>query len=645
MPFIWILALFMPLCAAVALLSNRRLTQAAPMVFLSVALGLNILGMLSLLHIGIWIFYAAIVAAAVYVLHNLWQCIRHRRLPVWLTIDTVLLICGIAVLWWACRGHRYANWDEFTHWGRAVKVAFEQNVLPSLGQMRSDFKEYPPGLAPLQALVLQAARMPFREDVVIFTQGVFSLSLLYYPLHRFNKKSTAAASLTAVVMLLAPLTVYWYYFAETTVDGLLGVLFGFVVLVQLLGPCGRFERILQTLACAMLPLTKASGMLLAVLACVVIVVSEFAAGSFAKKQNKTENAQTNTHKTIKQKLAVFLPLGSALAAYGAWNAIIAIYQIPRRWQPQGFSLEDILALITGSAPAWKLETIRLYFANIFADFNYGWPGGFFPFMAFFAIFAVLFFVLYRMVADPQHKKRFKIVFLGMFAAGILYTGLVLCNYLFFFSEYEAVRLASLSRYLNTYLVGMFVMLFGWLAVALQGKSLRVQCGGGLAAIALWVFMSNPEVILPQFVNASAYAVQTTAVQNQYTQAANDIRAVSTAEVPPVYVIAQNDIGATAPRLDYELAPQSYLAPQTTSIGVDVSPDDILSQRLSVQEWAQLLLDDGFEYVYLFAVDNTFAADYGELFPGDEWIVNGNMFSVVPTQDGVGVELQPIENSI
>ena len=257
-------------------------------------------------------------------------------------------------------------------------------------------------------------------------------------------------------------------------------------------------------------------------------------------------------------------------------------------------------------------------------------------MGFFAVFIGAFFLL-RFATKEAMRASFKIAFWGLWIAGIVYTLLVMCNYLFFFSEYEAVRLASLSRYLNTYIVGMVMLLCGWFAAVLPGKKMGRQLLVGAGAVALWAMLANPGVIMPKILHAPTYAVMTSSVQNQYTDAANAIRAVSGGEeVPKVYVIAKDDIGATIPRLEYELAP-GYLPTHTTSIATDVPKGEILSQKLSPKEWADLLQAE-YEYVYLFKVDNAFAAEYGMLFPGDETIVDGGMFRVVPAEDGILLEL-------
>ncbi len=644
------LGMYLPICAAVATYAKKTFSESAAGVFLGLALVLNMFGMLVNLTFFIYIIYAVWTICVIYLGIHVVNSIKSKTCPSFVSIHMLIFVFGAVAIWWMCRGHRYANWDEFTHWGRAVKAVYEQLTLPGMAEIHTSFKEYPPGVAPLQAISLHVARLPFREDIVIFIQGLFALSLLMYPLHKFNIKDKFMPIFGAVMMVLAPYTVYWYFFKETTVDGLLGVLFGFVIVVEVLGTGTVFDRVLQCLACGMLPLVKSSGMLLALMAVCVMVVVRLYEEKHA--QNKT---QTVKNKLIKW-MWTLLPAACALAAYTAWNIVISVYDIQRRWQPQGVSADDIWQLITQGQPQWRVETIQSYIANIFADTNYGWPVGFLPYMGFFVVFIAWMFGINLFA---KHKKKYvsakhinatapnettqttskiNVAFWALFWLGILYTIGVLCNYLFFFSEYEAVRLASLSRYLNTYLVGMLMLLISVSVVQLRGVKWQVQAAASAGILALWAVISQPNVILPQVLYPSHSAVQSSASQNLYTAAAQEMTAVSQEKILPIYVVSQNDIGATVPRLEYELSPRSFPV-HTSSIATDVPEGEILSARMSVEQWSEMLINDGYMYVYLFSVDDVFAAQYAEMFLTDADIVDGKILRV--TEENGKVLLVPV----
>ncbi len=630
MPFLFCLALFVPPAAALAAGARRRFSEALPLVFLGLALLLCLLGMFGLLFVAVWLLYLAWAGCVAFLGLRLWRQLKTRaaknRQWLWPQLGLVAFVLAAAVLWWLCRGVRFSVWDEFSHWGRAVKAAFGQQVLPAVAMGQDGFRDYPPGVAPLQALVLRAGGMPFREDVVLYAQALFSASLLLYPLRGFGRKNAVAAPLAAVLLLLAPACVFWNFHLAIMVDGLLGVLFGFALAVEMLGSGGRFDRALQAMALAMLPLVKSAGLMLALLAVAVIAASRL----------WRPKAVWRAHKGGTQKawLSLILPLASTLAAAGAWALYLLANQVPRRWAPGGFSPGAFLGLFTGGAPGWQRQTVQSYFANIFADTNYGWPVGFMPYMGFFVVFLGAWLLLRRPLAKEK-RPRWDAAFWGLWGAGILYTLSLLFTYLYFFNKYEAVRLASLSRYLNTYLAAMLVFLAAWLAHnAAQAKGARGWAPPLLASLGVWTVLSNPVAALGPLATAPQTAVSTTAALQPYAEAAAAITQYAPEDEAMVYVISQDDIGATTLWLDYELFPRR-LHEQVSSIGPAYAPDDLLGLRVTREEWAQLLLREGYAFVYLFHTDDAFNAEFGPLF--EDGPEEKAMYRVLPQNGGTRLE--------
>lgn len=587
MPLLIVWALFIPLGLAVADAGGKKFLQGLPFVFLGLNLVLYVLGLFGLLAVGPALVVVLWAGAVAYLGYRFWHDYKARRLDFSFCAGVALFALSAAVLWWMNRGVRFSVWDEFSHWGRAAKAVYMQNLLPSVAKGEDLFREYPPSLAPLQALVNRLVPGGFREDVVIYTQSLFSVSLLLYPLSRVK---TPLGFILTPLLLLAPTTVFWSYYISIMADGILGVAFAFVLLAALLGPDYR----LAGLGLAMLPLIKTTGLLWAAVALAVLAVS-------------------GLPKKLLARLAL-CPLG----AFVTWKIFLWAHAVPKRWQIQPPAQDA----------HWQMQTVKNYLSGIFAEANYGWPVALLPFMGFFAVFLAL-WALLRRDMEPQVRRRFTRSFFALFGAGLVYTVLLLLNYLFLFSPYEAVRLASLSRYLNTYLAGALVFLAGWAVSGVRhGRAQLAALGGG---VALWALLSNPPVVLGYLVQAPRQAVQSTANQLPYTQAAQRIREVTAGqELARVYVIAQDDLGITTLRLDYELSPQ-HLPPHVSSIGPDYLADDLLSQRMNAAQWAQLLEKD-YDYVYLFSINDSFVQNFGSLFDGP--MGNGQMFRVEKTTSQV-----------
>lgn len=623
MPFVLCVALFVPMALAVADAARKKFCEALPMVFLGLCLVLYILGVFSLLPCAVWLLYLFWLGCLLYLGLAVWRMAKQKRwhLP-WAGL--LAFLAAAAALWWMVRGARYAIWDEFSHWGRAVKAVHGQQVLPGLAAGQDQFRDYPPGTSLLQALVLWAGRMPFREDVVIYVQGLFSVSLLLYPLRGYaGKQGLVRTPGAALLLVLAPACVFWNYYTGTMVDGLLGVLFGFALAVHFVGENGPFEQALKCLALAMLPLVKTSGLLFAVIVVAIMAVD----GA------RTARAAGQPAMRLWPLPGWVAPLVCTLAAAGSWSLFLQLNHVERRWEESRFSFGSLMGLFTGTAPAWQRQTAQSYFASIFTETNYGWPVSFLPYMGFFALFIGAYWLLRRTLGKAE-KRRWDTGFWGLWLGGLLYVLSLLITYLYFFSEYEAVRLSSLSRYLNTYLVAMLVFLAALLAqVVRRAKTLRGWACGLAAGGALWAVLGQPVQVLRPLVTAPQYAVSTAANLQAYADAADKIAPYADGDTAKVYVVAQDDLGETTLRLGYELFPVA-LPDHVSSIGPNYAEDDLLSLRITRDEWAQALAA-GYEYVYLFRTDEAFVNEFGPLFAGD--ITDGAMYRVVPTDGGVTLE--------
>ncbi len=87
--------------------------------------------------------------------------------------------------WWLCRGHSLADWDDFSHWGRAAKWMFTTDTLYTVPGCDDGYKSYPPATALWQVMLLQAGRWVwrgFREDILLYANALLTAALLLVPL-------------------------------------------------------------------------------------------------------------------------------------------------------------------------------------------------------------------------------------------------------------------------------------------------------------------------------------------------------------------------------------------------------------------------------------------------------------------------------
>jgi hypothetical protein len=636
MPFLLISACLFPVNCAVAQFTKRKYEEAFPAVLLGLMAAGYLLGLFGISFAAVVLFYGIIVTSVVYLVHT---AIKKKNLKLsafGFGILVVLFFC--ALLWWVCKNQRYANWDEFSHWGRAIKGMLAENKLPAVTSFKDTHKNYPPGVAVLQYILLKATGTGFREDAAIYIQGILSVSMLLYMLKVVEKpKTNITKLLLAGVAFAMPMLVFYSYYKETTVDGLLGVMFALVLVIQFLGKRERFDRVLQCLACAVLPTIKSTGMLLALCAGFIILADElrYLNAGLGKK----EKAPLRTG----AKTAAIALAGPAVGAVFsiAWSIFIKIHHVAVRHEVEGFQIGDVWTFITKGEPVYLMDTLRNYLKEIFLNFNYGNlsfgntnPVGFFPYMMWFLVFFGVFFLVRRSVPN-EHKRSFGTIFYGLMISGALFVFAVLMSYLFIFDEMEAVILASVSRYLNTYIAAVAVFLASSFCVVLPRLKWpkRTAC---FAVIMIFFFLLGgipPKLAWRYIVRPSFYAAETAEDIEPYRRAADVISGAAQGEGElMVYVIAQNDYGETTLLLDYELLPNN-LPEHVSSICEPYRNPDAWTLAITAEDWMKLLVDDGYKYLYLMNVDGVFVEDYGHLFQNQDDIVNGAMFAIKPGAQG------------
>lgn len=625
MPFILFSLLVLPMPLALAARTGRRFAELAPLCLGGAAVLAYLLGLAGLLAAAPWLFLAGAGAGWAYLLARfaLRPGPRGRAgfVKGLLRPDLVAFCAALALLWWICRGRCFAGWDEFSHWGLALKGILLEDKLPCLTSIQDGFKEYPPAASLFQYLLLKASGLGMREDAALFAQGIFGVSFLFYPLHRLEGAGGWRALPAAAAGLFAlPLVLYDSFYTETTADGLLGVLWGFLPLVWFLGRRGRLERALLAVGAAQLCLTKSTGPLLAAMALAALLLPVRGGGSRLAGRLK----------------ALWPAAGAAVLTAGSWKLLLTLAEVPRRWSPQGLSAESLWQLLVQGQPGWRVQVIRSYWANLAGDWNYGGlPFLHFPFLAFFLIGAALTALVWRLCARAD-RGPLVTAMAGMGGALALYVLFVLAGYLFWFTETEALLLASLSRYLNAGVLAGLLVLAGFGLPALARLRPAGALAGTAAAALLWVTLTSPDPlgVVTGILQAPELAADTRLSAAPYQEAADRLRDLP-AEADgrlPVYVIAQNDTGLTDLRLNYELAPL-YLDEQASSIGSLYGENDIWTWDCTAEEWGERLAE-GYRYVYLYNADSQFTARFSSLFDGDWAIVNGRLFQVVPQEDGV-----------
>lgn len=369
-----------------------------------------------------------------------------------LSPGVLFFLLSVLGFWFFTRSNYYANlseWDDFSHWGRISKIIAGNHrlIIPADAVWLQD---YPPGMALFDYLFFQFSG--FSERIAMFSRGVFvfaAFSQLFSVIPgKFNKYSFAGISLFLYSLIFFLKSGLHTVSADLIVSVVFGsAIFGYLADRQ----NGRLAALIRLVPLVMLlPLIKLIGGLFAFII-IGVVICDILAESISVR----EKTQWLFAAILLITLCLFTHLSwsshvKRLGASKTFNAEISVHEIVKALDPA--SATDRQKTTIGNF------TRRVFFPYLDSEYGtcYKW-----------ALCLAFLWLLWFMSKD--HRKFIPLAVL--FAGFCAYLVVLLVLYMFSFGDYEGVRLAEFKRYVNTYSLGVFIVLFG-LALSLYFKEKR-----------------------------------------------------------------------------------------------------------------------------------------------------------------------------
>ena len=581
MPYLLLPVLALALLAlGLAALLDVRAYRTFPLAACAVTGVLYVFGLLGLLRIGLWTVYALAAGASVLLAVRAYN----RRLPQGMS-GALLLWGGIfAFSLYQNLGNMFSLWDEFSHWGLALKCTTLMDALHTSPASIDTFKDYPPAATLFEYFFTRSAPA-FREDAALIAMNLLCL-MLAMPLFDRARSLRGAGQglLAALIILLAPTVFYPEFYRQIYVDALLGLLMGAALLTYFADKslCGRLTT---AGLLGMLTLTKSSG---AGLAAIALLVMAADAVLFCRARRR-------------QVLWMALVV---LACTLSWRAHVALAGVGDTWRAEGLSLASVLNLSEAR------RDIVLVFVRSLEEIAL--TEYWIPLSA--AMTLALFFAAgWRLCSGgetlPRARGYTAYALMGV-GAGV-YALTLLLLYLFSYTLYEAQNLASFGRYLSTYALAMLVVL--------AGHAILTGVHAGTARYAVAVLLA---ICAVSDVGTLAYGVGTAPIisrgnaawRQRYTVARDVLPLLGEGE--RLYILSPVagvfDWGVT--RYELLLPSESISPADATSVGTALYGEgDIWTRVVDPNVWAQEVKEE-YAYVYLCYYLDAFERDFGQFFP-------------------------------
>lgn len=584
---------------------GRRFEEVLPLSMFSVIFLIYLTGMFKSLQAGFWL---TLAAGGIGGLCCLYFSIKEKRkfLQQVLTPGCIAFFLLAFIFWWTNRGRLLMQWDDFSHWGLVVKNMHLFQKLGNVAESTVKFKDYPPAASIFAYFFTNFGS--YNETNAIRGMGLLTAGTML-PLFREirweNKKSLFSGMVLFTLIYVLPTSFHKNAYIGLYVDSLLGVLFFFLVYLMVAYEPGKFRTVNLAAGCMMLTLTKASGTGLAMMAvCFVLIGFLF------------------VYKEKRERLRLFADgavcVASVVLAQQSWNLYLKFSGTERAWSASEISPAGILALFTGEAPAYRMETLKNFGSFLLTKPMGGWLVQF-PVIVWIVLF-VAFAFLFLCFCEEEDRKRFRAVFIGLMAGFLVYLLSLLILYLFSYSQFEAVKLASADRYIFTYILGMLCSYVGIFVLYFREKQLLVHI---LALVVTSLCVTKDGVF--DVLMYPKESVLTSQMLEEGYRGSGRFQDKLDGTKDRVYVISQNNYGLDYWVLRNVFTPVKINDNYTWSIGESYGDGDVFTAYKDIYSWSEDLKQ--FDYVYLFRVDDQFRQQFGELFENPEDIENDTMFTV------------------
>lgn len=406
-----------------------------------------------------------------------WQRVQ-QDLPRYFLIGS---ICAFAIVQAAllCSTREFYSWDEFSHWGTIIRLIYEANTFHFTPNPLY-FQDYPPGLALFSYHFLQVT--DYSEGSAYFSYALlmfcFSASLVQLAANR-----TALGSVLAVVMIWLSAEVLGPGWASLLIDHMLAFFFGGIVATYYLVRVAGGKVLIFPIFLAAFVLTKQAAFSFAMLVS-AIITADWMLSQFHRTIGERRGLGIKVWISAAGLMAALS--GAALLTALSWKYYVAAAGLQVGWGTYS-PASHIGHFLDCCESTREMAVSSKFFAAFFnAAESQQTPGSIIEFawqalkggdwtrllgdlfsprlltdtpgvaMAVLSVASLSLVLISRNRIDRLRNATFAAL---MILGGIGYTITLLMTYLYAFSEYEAVTLASFNRFFSVYVLAWLMCWF------------------------------------------------------------------------------------------------------------------------------------------------------------------------------------------
>lgn len=610
------LMLFIGVACLYISLFRRRFEECAPLAVCSVFLVTYVLVLLGGIRLAVPAVALAAAAGAALLLFGIFRK-KNPDKGALVRLFTpglaafVLVPACICVLVTATVESVYA-WDEYSHWIIAVKELWLVDAGEAAFRTVVSMPYYPPFTAIIDFLFLKLTG-GYSEPMCYAANAVISVSLLIPILRSFPWKKWVQALFCAAALCLMPLVFFVDAIATLYVDCLMGLLIGYILFAYFAAPRKDwFTWLTVSAGICMLSMIKNVGVELCLVPLAIIGADWLFVQRASPSVRRTKRGRALLLAAC--ACAMFLP-------HGIWHAFLRASGI-------GSDLVGGTATAARFASfpqAYQLAGVKAAFARLFADRV---TGQFTLSIASIGAILLLLGLLLIRRARGSRDERSVCFFVGGTVIGLFaYIAEITLAMVMTFEPAQVIEMLSLERYVDTYLLAMLLAFCGMLLERRKEPD-GLLCT--LAVLAALVPFTAPTRSL-DFMDAEMREARSER-RARYTDA---VAALSPLDphADRICYIDQANTKFGLYYLRYTLAPMEIAFFGGWNIGEPNEEFDISRRMVAEDDWAQMVLESGCNYVFIHNTDDYFIEHFAQFFAHRDDIAIDTLYHITEPAAG------------
>lgn len=544
---------------------------------------------------------------------------------------------------------RFARWDEFSHWGLAVKDMFYSNSFAKHFDSTVMMKYYPPVATLMEYFFCYTNRL-FSPSMVYVGFQTLGLCLLSAGLGICKNRKIMVGITVWAILLFVPITFFYDVYNSIYVDPLLAFGVAYVLICYYTDTISGFNFIRILGGLFLLTMTKDTGVVLAGVL-TLVMLGDMLYRQWKEKQWDIKKIGLPILGTIfvccvffTWQIYLSIPVEREASGIKQEQQVVETetetMSVAGAVEKSRINVEGIVDLFTGEAPDYRYQVIKNYLTKIFNEGTYSF--GIFS-LSYMDLSIIMLAVTMLLSRYWKSKELFTFGILT-FIASLGYCAFLLVAYLFSFSQGEALLVLSFSRYMGSCVCGIYIALLILIIMSANDKE------GLKAETALIVILTVVLVALPiHNFYVKNEDLQLTDEQVYGFEELADILQTGAKKADKVYFVCNNSDGHA------ELQFKSAVVPMITEYprcNIYESKDTYMKQQaiyeesgqemngnpyyITAEEWENVLKN--YEFVVLFHPNDVFIESYGSLFEQPESISDGTVYRVNKEYGNVKLEL-------